>query len=163
MNDQIILPDQYITVRQQNNAPTTTVLTIGAVPTWPAQIPLYALAGGQQDNFIGVSRPATQALTDLGLTNNNNGNGFLISGGVTSGTRKDQLLTFNVGSPQGINQSASAAYYLVAQTAGNSGWRIVGGGSTDVGTNTIPAGTGIIIRKYQTNLTTVVWTELPNY
>jgi uncharacterized protein (TIGR02597 family) len=163
VNDQIILPDQYITVRQQNNSSNTTVLTIGAVPTWPAQIPLYALAGGQQDNFIGVSRPATQALTDLGLTNNNNGNGFLISGGVTSGTRKDQLLTFNVGSPQGINQSASAAYYLVAQTAGNSGWRIVGGGSTDVGTNTIPAGTGIIIRKYQTNLTTVVWTELPNY
>jgi len=163
VNDQIILPEQYMTVRQQNNVPTTTPIMLGAVPEWPLQIPLYAQAAAQQDNFIGIVFPATQTLSSLGLTNNNNGNGFLISGGTTAGVRKDQLLTFNVGSPQGINQSASAIYYLVNPTAGNSGWRIAGGGATDVGTNTIPAGTGIIIRKFQTNVTDVVWTQLQNY
>jgi uncharacterized protein (TIGR02597 family) len=162
VNDQIILPEQYVVIRQQNNSSTTTPIALGAVPEWPLQIPLYGQPAAQQDSFVGIVFPATQTLSSLGLTNNNNGNGFLISGGTTGGTRKDELLTFTSGA-QGINPAANNIYYLVNPTAGNSGWRLAGGGTTDVGTNTIPAGTGIIIRKFQTNLTTVVWTQLQNY
>jgi uncharacterized protein (TIGR02597 family) len=155
-NDTVILPDQYVVVRQQNNASTTTNVAIGQVPTYQIQIPLYTQTNSMQDNFIGLYRPSTQNLIQSGLSN-----GFQLS---TIALKRDEVLVV----PSGVeyNPAANQSYFLVAPTTNtDSGWRLVGGGNTDAGTsNVFLPGTGLIIRKAQTNVTsTVLWNNLPNY
>jgi uncharacterized protein (TIGR02597 family) len=165
-NTQVILPDMYFIVRQSPPTATTTNLTIGAVSTWNARTPLYvqAVGSGAQDNFVAVYRPASQTLVNLGLSGTN---GFLVSASTTSGARRDQILTLDNVDP-GINKPAGGQTYFLTPGlgGGDSGWRLVGGGATDVGTNVIvqAAGAGILIRKYNTNVvSTVIWSNAPNY
>jgi uncharacterized protein (TIGR02597 family) len=156
VNDQIILPDQYVIVRQPSGGATTTNINLGAVPEYPIQVPLYTQASGSQDNFIGLYRPAAQNLAQSGLSNS-----FVLS---TVALHRDELLVIPSGQVQ--NPSPSQTYFFVNPTSpSDSGWRLVGGGSADVGTSNVFAiGTGVIIRKVATNVVnTVLWNNLQNY
>jgi len=156
-NHQIILPDQYVIVRQLASATTTTNTVVGTVPTFNWRIPLYG-TNVPQDNFIGLPRPTVQTLNDLGFTNNNNGNGFLVSPGTSGGARRDILLVVN-NTSMGINKATIGSYYLLS-----TGWRKSTDSSTDVGTNVVfQPGSAFIIRKYPTNTQTVIWSQPPNY
>ena len=158
-NHQIILPDQYVIVRQPVSvvAPSTNT-TLGQVSMYNWRIPLYG-TNSQQDSYIGLPRPAVATLYDLGFTNNNNANGFLPSPGTTSGNRRDTLLTLD-NTSQGQNKAPVSTYYML-----NSGqWRITTDSGTDQGNITIfQPGQAFIIRKFSTNTTQTIWSEAPNY
>jgi len=158
-NHQIVLPDQYVIVRNQSLLiPTTTNTTVGQVSTYALRIPLYG-TNVNQDCYIGLPRPSVHTLYDLGFTNNNNGNGFRPSAGTTGGARRDTLLVFN-NTAQGVNKSTAATYYLLT----NGQWRISTDSATDVGTNVVfTPGSGFIIRKYPTNTPVIIWNNVPNY
>jgi len=157
VNDQIILPDQYVIVRQPNGGVTTTNVTLGAVPEYPIQIPLYTQASGSQDNYIGLYCPAAQNLAQSGLSNS-----VLVS---TSLVHRDEVLVVY---PAGQSQNAPANqtyYYVFPTSPSDSGWRLIGGGTADAGTSNVFAlGQGVIVRKIATNSPSVVlWNNLQNY
>ncbi|MEI6073380.1 MAG: TIGR02597 family protein [Verrucomicrobiae bacterium] len=136
-NNTPILPDSYITVRNPTTAADGLKLTVtGSVNLDPISIPLDSIAGAPNDNFVSMSRPVDVTLNDLGL---------ISSGAFTASPstliRKDQLLVFN-NATIGINKSASATYFYTGGT-----WRSTANAGVDAGTTTIPAGSGIIIRK----------------
>ncbi len=151
-NDQIILPDQYFIVRQQNNAPTSNCVFSGVVPMYKVRIPLYAQSGIQQDSFVALYRPAEQTLNESGLSNV-----FLASPLI--GGKKDLLLVYD-NNATNINKSAVKTYYY--SQAGM--WREFSSGTNDVGSEVVfRPGTGVIIRKVPTNMPTIIWQNLPNY
>ncbi|MDB6057944.1 MAG: large protein, partial [Verrucomicrobiales bacterium] len=149
-NDDVLPPNSYFIVR--HNVPTNTVITtLGNVVTTNLLIPLQTLATNRQDNSVALMRPVPVSLNDSGL---------ISSGAFTAsplpGSRTDELLTFD-NSATNRNKSTAAIYYFW-----NSGWRQVGAGSADVGTNQpLGNGTGVIIRK-GTNNTAPIWTNSPN-
>jgi uncharacterized protein (TIGR02597 family) len=155
-NDVVILPDQYIIVRQNNSADTTTNTAIGQVLMTKARIPLYANTDVQQDNAIGLYRPSVQTLNDTGLTN-----AFTASVGTASSQRRDTLLIFD-NTQQTKNKGASQVFYYY-----NSGWRRalpVTPSSVDFGqTNVLTPGMGFIIRKYTNSTPTWIWVNSANY
>jgi len=158
VNDQIILPDQYVIVRQQNGASTTTNITLGQVPSYPIQTPLYTQAAAPQDNFVSVYRPAAQSLAQSGLSNS-----VVIS---TQLSHKDLVLVLSPNG-QAANAPANQTYFFVNPTGpSDSGWRLVGSvpSTADAGSSNVFAlGQGVIVRKVATNATVVLWNNLPNY
>jgi uncharacterized protein (TIGR02597 family) len=87
----------------------------------------------------------------------------LISSGAFSaslvpGNRTDELLYFD-NAVAARNKSATAVYYYW-----NGGWRQVGVGTNDVGTNAVfGAGNAAVIRKATNNASSVLWTNTPNW
>lgn len=151
-----ILPDSYIIVRNPTNAATGLKLTVaGSVNTAPMAVQLDRLSTGANDNYVSVSRPTDQTLNDLGLISSG---AFTPSASTLGNARKDQLLIFNNASI-GINKAASATYYYLTNLT-TQGWRSTTDGSTDAGTNVIPAGAGVVIRKAtSTNTNSQFWTN----
>lgn len=135
-----ILPDSFIIVRNTASAPANLAVTVaGSVSTSEITVPLTSAAGTQNDNYVATSRPADQTLESLGLISSG-----AFEPSVSAFNLKDQLLVFNNEAP-GINKSASATYYYLGGTVNQ--WRRVGGGTANVGTDIIPAGAGVVVRK----------------
>src|SRR5262249_30029214 len=115
-NDVVILPDQYVIGRQNNNADTSTMIAPGLVLTNKTRSPGYANAASgslvKQDNYLTVYRPAVQSLDDSGLSN--------VMVASTIAIQKDQILVFD-NTAQAKNKSASATYYFF-----NNAWRKFG-------------------------------------
>lgn len=160
-SSQIILPDQYIIVRQPSTVSvTTTNTTLGQVALQNFRTALYGLNGGQQDSFVALPRPSAYSLYDLGFTNNNNGNGFLASVGTSLGQRRDTVLVYAY-PPTAQNAAPIATYYLLGSS---SQWRSSTDSATDVSTNILfQPGQGFIVRKSTTNVTSTIWSQPPNY
>jgi uncharacterized protein (TIGR02597 family) len=95
------------------------------------------------------------ALSQLGLI----GTPAFMASTSTLGTgRRDELLVFD-NLAQLRNKAPSARYYVH-----NSIWKLHNGGNDDRGSVVIPAGSGIILRKYPTaGGSTVFWTNSPTY
>jgi uncharacterized protein (TIGR02597 family) len=154
-NDAVILPDQYVIVRQNNNATTTTNITLGAVNVNNAHTAIFANAPSgslvKQDNALAVTRPAVQTLDQTGLSN--------IVLASTLITTKDLILTFD-NSAQAKNKAASASYFFF-----NNHWRKSGAPNTvDFGpTNIFNPGDGFIFRAYTNTVTQRIWSNQPNY
>jgi len=155
-NDDILIPDSYVTVR--NPSGTTTLMTKGNVQSGNFTIPLATEASGAQDNFVGICRPIDTSLNDLALAT---------SGAFTSSTSgqtlQDQILLIS-NTTAAINKSASATYFYYTGTSG-TGWRLFGDSITnDHGGDLIPAGTGFVIRKAATaGGATEFWQNPPTY
>ena len=78
-------------------------------------------------------------------------------------TLKDQLLLFD-NSQVATNKTPSAVYYYLDAIGKAGGWKLSGDGLTDHGTDIIPAGTALVIRKAKTaGGATVFWTNAPTY
>ncbi len=157
-NDDILIPDGYITIRNPATASTTTLTTMGSVLTGNFMIPLATLTTGPQDNAVAICRPVDTTLNDLGL---------ISSGAFTASTsalvRQDQIFLVS-NTEAGLFKAATATYYYYAGTSG-TGWRLVGDSiSNDHGNDVIPAGTGFTIRKVATNNgATAFWQNPPSY
>lgn len=155
-NDDILIPDGYVTVR---NPSASTVLTaMGNVLTGNFMIPLATETSGPQDNAVAICRPVDTTLNNLGL---------ITSGAFTPSSsplvRQDQIFVVS-NTETALFKAATATYYYYAGTSG-TGWRLVGDLlTTDHGNDVIPAGTGFTIRKVATNNgATAFWQNPPTY
>jgi len=152
-NDDVLLPDNYFIVR--NNTASSTVFTAqGSVPTSRLTVPLAAENFTKQDNFVALTRPATNTLNESGLIQSG---AFL--GSPTTFSRTDELLVFN-NEVAAKNKAPTARYFYLSPS---NTWCQVGSGTTDMGNQPVfTPGTGFIIRK-QTNAVSSLWSNLPNY
>ena len=136
-NDTTLPLTNYFTVRNAGTA--TTFTPTGGVYMNRIAAPLDTQPSTAQDNASALPRPVSTSLNDLGLITSG---AFKASSGATSFTRADSLLAYD-NTQTGTDKSASAIYYFY-----NNAWRLSGGDPTvDVGSTTLPYGTGFIIRK----------------
>lgn len=148
-------PDTYFIVRHNASVTSgTNFVSSGEVETANFQIPLATQTNSKQDNFIALLRPVNVRLRDLNLGGTT---AFIESATTSFSTRRDELLIFD-NTASALNKSPSATYYY-----SGSMWRRQGQ-TGDAGDDTIPAGSGIIIRKYPTTTgTTVFWNNTSSY
>ncbi len=154
VNDTIIWPDSYFEVRHNHSTITasTTFTSAGGAELTDFSTPLATRTTGQQDNQLTNGRPIPVRLADLDLGTTV----FINSLGTSSAQRRDQLLVYN-NAVADLNRSASATYYRVG-----TNWYRTGDGTVLHNNDTIAAGVGFVIRKYQTsNGATVSWTNNP--
>lgn len=155
---QQLWPDNYFIIRHPATVTGPTTYTIsGEVDTGSMVVPLATLASGKQDNPIAITRPIDVTLNGLNLGNTP---AFVTSATATAGNRRDELLVFNNG-VAGLNKSASKTYYFLGGTTNQ--WRQQGFG-VDAGSDIIPAGSAILIRKFAVpGGTTAFWNNTPTY
>lgn len=155
-SSQQLWPDTYVIIRHPNIAASTSYVVCGEVEMGNFQIPINTLSTGSQDNYIALPRPVDIKLDDLNLGGTA---AFVDSASTSTLQRRDQLFVYNNGFAS-INKTPSAIYYRH-----NGAWRLSSSdGSANFGANTIPAGAGIVIRKYQTaNGATVFWNNSATY
>ena len=151
--DDVLPPHSSFTIRN-NGATSTTLACLGGVMMKKVMAPLATQTSTQQDNFTSIIRPIDVSLNNLGL---------ISSGAFTASTSifnlADELLVFD-NTQTGINKSPSVTYFYY-----NGAWRKFGQDVTvDFGTDTIPAGSGFIIRKASTPQgSTVFWINDKTY
>jgi uncharacterized protein (TIGR02597 family) len=149
-NDDVLLPDNYFIVR--HNTDSNTVFTaLGSVPVSKLTVPLSTETTTKQDNFVALTRPATNTLDESGLVQSG---AFIASPSVFN--RSDELLVFD-NNQIAKNKAAKDTYYYLGT------WRRVGSGTIDMGSQPVfTPGTGVIIRK-QTNGVSSLWINSPTY
>ncbi len=155
--DDVLINNGYFLVRN-NNAPTTTLTTMGTVVTGTVTVPLSTEAAGYQDNPVSLARPVAYTLNETGLGGSA---AFTTSTTTHLNNLADQLLLYS-GSSTTMNPSLTTLYYYY-----QGHWAMFSdpyGPSTDHGSDPINAGTGFVIRKAG-NLTgaTVFWQNASIY
>ncbi len=135
-NDDIILPDMYVTVR--HNMTGDTSLTVqGLMLAGRSQVPIRRLGSAGQDNLVAVSRPLAISLDNSGLLQNGS---FRDSPATT--LLLDELLIFDNSVP-GRNKAAGGTYYYW-----NGAWRKLGSAGVDAGSDLVfTPGTGVVLRS----------------
>jgi uncharacterized protein (TIGR02597 family) len=122
--------------------------------------PIVTQPASKQDNFVALTRPATNTLNESGLVQS----GAFLSSASQLNQNGDQLLVFNNGQT-GQNKSPAATYYYLSSL---SCWCRVNDsqgtyGTTDMGNEPVfVPGTGVIIRKKLGSASTN-WVNSPNY
>jgi len=152
----ILYPDVYFTISHPTTVVRpTTFKASGGVDTESFVIQLNTRANVPQDNFVALLRPVNVTLDGLNLRQSG---AFVPSTSTLTSGRRDQLLVFN--NEQALrNRTPSAVYYVHGGI-----WKLSSGGNTDRSSVVIPAGTGFIIRKYQTpGGVTSYWNNTPSY
>jgi uncharacterized protein (TIGR02597 family) len=149
-SDDVLLPDGYFVVRNQNGAPSLPLTGLGSVLMKRIAVPLRTSASQAQDNAVGMVRPFDVTLNASGL---NPADGSFVA--------NDQLLVFD-NTQTAINKPPSAIYYYDVQPNNGGGWRLLGDAVTDRGNDVIPAGSGMVVRKAsKPGAPTVFWTNAP--
>lgn len=156
----VVVPNGYFVVRNQNGASGGILTTTGAVLTKKFTIPLVTQSNQSQDNAVSMSRPVPVSLNNTGL---NPADGSFVA---TTSTRsfKDQLFVYD-NTQVGFNKSPVKTYYYIASDSnGHSGWRDFNDATTtDHGNDLIAAGSAITIRKVAASGQPVFWTNGPTY
>ncbi|HEV8543735.1 MAG TPA: TIGR02597 family protein, partial [Verrucomicrobiae bacterium] len=145
-NDDVVLADMFLWVRQNSTA-STTLNTCGSLVPGKWKMPLHRQGSGGQDNFVALPRLGAVSLGESGLVESG-----AFQPSASAGTRLDELLVFdNTVAEQ--NKSASATYYYW-----NGAWHKVGAGSTVMDAEQVfKPGSGCILRLGAG--TPVVWTN----
>jgi uncharacterized protein (TIGR02597 family) len=149
-----LLPNGFLIVRNQNGAPTLPLVLAGNVSGAQFIAPLSTLSTGPQDNPVAIIQPVSVSLNNTGLSP---AAGSFVA---TTSTRnfQDELLLYN-NSQAALNKAPSTTYYYM-----NNAWRLYGDSpSNDHGSDLIPPGTGLLIRKAASTGQTVFWTNIPSY
>jgi len=137
-SDDILVPNGYFVVRNDNKAPTLPLIVQGSVLTGKMTTSESTLANQAQDNAAAMIRPVDVPLTNSGLTPLD---GSFVATASTN-YFQDQLLIYD-NAQIAINKSPSAVYYYM-----NNGWRLEGDSTTtDHGSDELPAGSALTIRK----------------
>ena len=149
----ILWPDTYFIIRNPGlNGNSTKFKISGEVETGKMAIPLSTSATGMQDNFVAIPRAIDVKLTDLGLISSG---AFVPSSNTLN--RADELFVYD-NSVDLQNRTPSAKYFYY-----DGAWRKVAAGFPVADDDVIPAGSGILIRKAQSDGSTVFWVNYPNY
>ena len=146
--DDPLMPDSYFVVRNLNGAPTLPLVTLGGVLLKKLSVPLITRTTGPQDNPVGVVRPLDVSLNATGL---NPADGSFVAG--------DELHLFNNTT---VGYDKPARVYVQNTSAANGKWRLVSPLNdplNDRGNEVIPAGTGFLIRKAQSDGLADFWTN----
>lgn len=153
--DDILMPDGYFAVRNQNSSPTLPLVVTGCVLTGKMIVPLATGATAGQDNPSAIIRPVDVTLNTCGLSTTDGS--FVAT--TSARSFKDEILLYN-NAQVGMNKSFSAIYYYM-----NNAWRSLNDLSTvDHGSDVIPAGSAVVIRKAANGTgQTAFWTNPPNY
>lgn len=156
--DDILIPDGYIIVRNKNNAATLPLVVTGCVITGKITISLATQVSTKQDNLASNLRPVNVSLNDCGL--NPSAGNFVASTNPIS--HKDEIILFD-NSFVCFNKAAYKTYYYI-NSGSNIGWRLAGDSiTTDHGTDLIPASSAMLIRKAAANAGAVFWQNSPTY
>ena len=161
--DDVLIPDGYFTVRNQNGAPTLPLTAIGGVLTKKLTLLELTNASSARDNSVSMVRPVGVALNSTGL---NTADGSFVATTATR-TFQDQLFVFD-NTVAAINKAPSAVYFYGNNVNGDPGngvgWRVFGDNATDHGNDLIAAGSALIIRKAANGTgQPVYWTNAPTY
>jgi uncharacterized protein (TIGR02597 family) len=165
--DDVITPNSYFVVRNANGAPTLPLNSVGSVLTKKFATPLATSASQLKDNAAAMIRPVDVALSATGLSPTD---GSFVASTTSNSTKndsrlalRDQLFLFD-NTQVAMNKTPSAVYYYLDALGHAAGWKLSGDGLTDHGTDIIPAGTALVIRKAKTaGGATVFWTNAPTY
>lgn len=152
----MLWPDTYFVIRNPSAVTAATKYTIaGEVVPNAFDFGLRTRVAGQQDNALALPRPIDVSLTGLGLGGTS---GFVSSTNTLAGGRRDLVLVYD-NAVAAQNKAPSASYFYH-----NGLWKKPGQGDTDFGADVIKAGSGIVIRKYQSAAgATDTWHNLPTY
>ena len=149
----IVPPNTYVILRNTGGTPPTLNHTVtGSVSTKPAAVYLATRTTGANDNYGIISRPADAKLSELGFTDSS----FMQSTGKTTAGRRDTLLVINK-TGSGINRSPSKVYFKFGGE-----WFDTSATATAVDP-VIPAGSALVIRKYQSDGFDKVLVNNPNF
>lgn len=160
----VLYPDTYIIVRHPTTVSYNTVFSnLGEVEKGYLTIPLTTQATAQQDSSVAIPRPVGVTLSGLNLIQSGD---FMASTGtassLTSTTLRDVLFVFG-NTTKALNKAASSSSTIAYYNYQGS-WLKVGGGTTNYNSTVIPAGTGMIVRKYKvTGAPTTLWNDPPTY
>ena len=144
-DDDPLLPDGYVVVRNANVAPTRPLTALGSVLMKKSAVPLLTSRTQQQDNPVALIRPVNVRLVSTGLAPIDE-----------SFTENDQLLLFD-NTQTGFDKSPSAIYVF------SNGWRLSTDLNTDRGNDVIAPGTALLIRKGSTTDGTIFSSNSPTY
>lgn len=153
-DDVVLWPDSYFIVRQPATVTAdVSWVNVGSVVASKLALPLSTTNTGQQDNFLGLTRPIDIRLADLGLET-----GFVESLGTLSSQRRDLLLVFN-NELAAFNKAPSQSYFRF-----NGNWLSVASGTPIANDVILKAGSGFMVRKYQTDDGAArLWVNNPTY
>ena len=144
-DDDPLLPDDYVIVRNANGAPTLPLTPAGSVLRSKVAVPIFASSSLQQDNPVAMLRPLDMTLDVSGLAPIDN-----------SFVQGDQLLLFD-NTQQKIGKQPSKTYTF------NDGWRLTTD-NLEHSKDVIPRGSAMLIRKAaKTGAGTVYWMNAPSY
>ena len=157
-NNDILSPDSYMIIRQDGIGTNAVITIAGGVPSSTRKYIIGTLAANtDQDNAIAVDVPVPLTLTQSNLFES----GAFAGTTSISGATGDKLLVFD-DTTAAIDKAAVQSYYYYTGTGfGGPGWRLQGGGLTNIQNNTVvfQPGAGYNIRKQGTaTASTVVWT-----
>lgn len=136
-DDEIILPGQAFAVRHRSGATATTFVPFDEVSGTVVSLALPVASGTARETIVAPPRPAPLTLDQLDLTGLN----FEESASTAIGDRKDQLLIFDLTSPE-INRTPSATYF---RSGGQ--WLLDSTGFPASGNTPIEPSAGLLIRK----------------
>jgi hypothetical protein len=143
-DDDPLLPDSYLIVRNSNGAPTLPLTAAGSVLMSKLAVPILASASQQQDNPVTMIRPVDTTLDSNGLSPID-----------TSFLQGDQLLLFDNTQRQ-IGKQPSKIYTF------NDGWRL-SSDNLDHSKDIVPAGSAMLVRRAAKSSATVYWVNTPTY
>lgn len=148
------LRDGYFIARQTVPGAATQLIRLGWVPMTNHVMALYTQAGGQQDNYIGLDRPADVTLNQSGFSA-----GSFVDSASALNVNGDTILVFD-NTLQKQNKSPTNTYFHIT-----AGWRKFGAPGVDFGSsNVFLAGQAAIVRKVANpGGTNIFWTNPPNY
>jgi uncharacterized protein (TIGR02597 family) len=164
-DDDVLLPDGYLVVRNNNGAPTLPFTALGAVLTKKVAAPLVSSTTQAQDNFLSMIRPIDVTLLNTGL---NPTDGSFAETNSLRANNGDLLLLFD-NTVAGFDKAPSVTYYFLnraGRTGTIIGWRNTADSNlnNDYGNALIPAGSALIIRRALKPTNAVVyWTNAPTY
>jgi uncharacterized protein (TIGR02597 family) len=148
-------PNTYFIVRNAAGTPTLPLVLTGSVQMGKVATPLMTQTSTQQDNNVIMIRPVPVTLANSGL---NTADGSFVASPY-SFQLEDTLLFYNNGAA-GYNKSSAGFYFYY-----NGGWRLFGDSlSNDHGSDILPAGSPLVIRKAATSTgNSVIWTNTAAY
>jgi uncharacterized protein (TIGR02597 family) len=158
-DDDILLPESPIIIRQNGVGSNTAITATGTVPLSSRSYIIGTFENGTaQDNWVSIEIPVALTLAQSNLAQS----AAFTSATSVTGSGGDQLLVFD-DTTAGFNKSAGATYYYYPGNGSNflAGWRKVGGGFNTLFDTTavFQPGSGYVIRKQATTTaSTSVWT-----
>ena len=151
VDDQIITPETYFTIRNASGADSSAVIS-GGVPVDSIATQVGRLAASAQDNQLVNPYP-----TPLSLENSK----LFESGAVTGSTDVlnpiDFVLVYDNVPDSGTNVSPARIYFYNSGIQIPVGWYLNGSFGSTAGDDTIPAGGAFVVRKANGAAGTVKW------